>query len=502
MHEVYALDEDRVHGFSPVIDIGERWLELPHAGSRSRGFILVPGESLASSRLRIAVDARVRLRVMAGVERVSDDGLDVRLGLRTDAGVMAPVATVRLSNRIAVGEPVDLDIDLTPWASEAAEVVVACDPGPDGDPRNDWLAVIGFAVAPAHLMPAAFASCQHRWRLDNESTRFDAVYARPLYAGREAPSHGELAMRVRSTTELRGEASVSPPDVARGAAARRLDGLAPVHGETALDYAQRALGWLIGAPPIDFSARLAAAARHRRPRMLSLCCGEAGIEEGLLRRAGVDVELALLDINEGLLRRAGGRMPVGTEVELWLGGADELDAVPGMFDVIAFVSGLHHVIELEKVLSLVSSKLGDEGELWLVGEQAGRDGGRLRSDAYARAAPLFERLPAHLRFNAERGAVDQSLPNPDFSSSCFEGIRAGDIQEVVRRWFLPVEEDLRNAFLWRFVDNAYVVNYDLSDPSDLGHLRALVLEEADFWQHGGLGSELNGVYRPKRLLLG
>ena len=45
---VYSLQEEALGGFEPIIDIGDRWMELPHADSRSRGFILVPGEEVTT----------------------------------------------------------------------------------------------------------------------------------------------------------------------------------------------------------------------------------------------------------------------------------------------------------------------------------------------------------------------------------------------------------------------------------------------------------------------
>lgn len=44
---------------------------------------------------------------------------------------------------------------------------------------------------------------------------------------------------------------------------------------------------------------------------------------------------------------------------------------------------------------------------------------------------------------------------------------------------------------------AGVANYDLTSADDVQVLRSLVAEEFAFYANGGLGTELNAVYRPK-----
>lgn len=259
------------------------------------------------------------------------------------------------------------------------------------------------------------------------------------------------------------------------------------------------LSRLIGPPPIDFALRLELSLR-KRPRMLSICSGEAGVEAGLINAANTHLDLVLLDINPRLLARAAAKMPTSAKVTLWEGAAEELRSPDELFDIVCFVSGLHHVIGLEEVLGRAANCLDPGGEFWLIGEQVGRDGGRLQADAFAMADGLFRNLPSHLRHNANSGVVDVSLPNPNLASSCFEGIRSADIPQAIRRHFVPIVEDLRNGFLWRFVDLAYASNFDMANPDDLKTIKEIVACEAIFWRNGELGSELNGVYRPKKLL--
>ncbi len=46
-----------------------------------------------------------------------------------------------------------------------------------------------------------------------------------------------------------------------------------------------------------------------------------------------------------------------------------------------FVSGLHHVVEIEQVLQTVIELLDPNGEFWIIGEAIGRNGNQLWPEA-------------------------------------------------------------------------------------------------------------------------
>lgn len=489
--ESYVLDFGAEGELQPLLDIGARWKPLAHAPSLTRGFILTPGELLRTPPVAIGRNHALRLRCMPGLPAISSDGLQLELLLERDGLAAQPLAALWFDGRTC-DRDLALELSLSPYAGRAARLAIRCLAGPADDPDGDWLALLDLAVAPHDRLSRLIGTAHYPWRVENERGRFAGTYAHPLYADRPAMPARAVAAEVRplpspGPTPARRSADLGP----------RLDQSAPLPGESAFAYAQRLLAGLIPSQPPDFAGRLRAIAAQRQPRVLSLCSGEAGIEAQLLRDAGCPVDLTLLDLDRSLLERAANRLGGLARLRLWAGDIRGLHADLGPFDVVCFVSSLHHVAHLEEVLDQTRRCLVDSGELWLVGEQIGRNGNRLWPDAQARAAPLFRALPVRLRMNHSTGRLDEELPDIDCASGCLEGIRSQDIPEALARYFSPVQEDRRNCFLWRFMEVAYAANYDLSRQDDLATVRRLVAEEFAFWCGGGLGTELNGVYRPK-----
>lgn len=490
---LFALDEGRERGFRPLVDIGPRWKELPHAASRSRGFVLIPGEEVGTGEFLVDASHRVYLSAMRASERISGDGLGLELVLRVD-GNDRFLGELHLGNEQHAPVAVELELGLRAHAGVSGELLVRCTPGADSDPAGDWAALLALVVATDEWLPLGKARSQAAWRLRNEGGRFDGVYRHGIYGeGTGEAAGADLAIEILGGQRPAPQASSDLAAASRAVVER----MVPEAGETAFGFANRLLAAL--APPrIDFAERLRKLpCPPDGPRILSLCAGEARVEAELLRRAAIPATLTLLDLDPLLLRRAAARFPPGTRVRAIQGPVEAFAAAPGSFDAVMFVSGLHHVPELESVVAMAASVLAPDGEFWLVGEQVGPNGNRLWPEAQRIAERLFRALPERLRVNRSEGHVDPTLPDKDFSSSCHEGIRSQDIPGVIARYFTPLVEDRRNCFLWRFVEIAYEANYDLCDPGDVALLRDLVAEEFAFYAGGGLGCELNGAYRGK-----
>ena len=490
---VYSLQEEALGGFEPIIDIGDRWMELPHADSRSRGFILVPGEEVTTPGFLVDPSHRLYLQAMRGGAGVSGDGLELRLWFRVE-GQDQYVGELHIGNEQDASATLALVMDLRAFAGRQGRLVVQCRPGSDNDPRGDWAALLNFAVAPADVLDLAVARSQATWRGRNEGMHFVDTYDHALYQGAGNAAPGERTLVVEA---IRGE----PRRHAEWTADHFMDALRanpPDRGEMAFLFANRLLHALLPVN-VHFGQRLEAIARRldRPVRVLSLCAGEARVESGMLSDTGVPAEVTLVDLAPSLLLSAGARFPPNARVRLVQGAVEDFDAGEDRYDIVLFVSGLHHVVELEAVTARIARALVQGGEFWLIGEQVGPNGNRLWPDAARVAGALFANLPERLRRNRNTGQVDARLPDLDFGSSCFEGIRSQDIPLALARHFAPVVEDRRNCFLWRLIDLAYEANYAMDNDEDVEILTRLVAEEYAYYANGGIGCEINGVYRSK-----
>jgi SAM-dependent methyltransferase len=271
-------------------------------------------------------------------------------------------------------------------------------------------------------------------------------------------------------------------------------------GENVYQYAHRVLASLIPTRPPNFPKRIRSVhERENRPvRILSLCSGAAGIERRIIAEAGCPVEITLFDLNEKLMRQATAALSSVAQTSAVLGDINVISAEQFgnlTFDIVMFVSGLHHVVEIEHVLQTIAELLVPNGEFWIIGEAIGRNGNQLWPEALDAANRIFSLLPERFRHNALTGRVDSTVPETDFSASSFEGIRSEEIESLLLRYLDPVELWRRNCFLWRLLNPAYFHNYDLRSEEDRYIVLSLVAAEYNLWKRGGRPAESHSVYR-------
>ncbi|HEY9142936.1 MAG TPA: class I SAM-dependent methyltransferase [Arenimonas sp.] len=498
----FVLDEGGEAVLETVMELSPRWQELAHAGERTRAVLLVPGERLISPWLQAEAESQASLLLGRGLPEISADGLTAELWLRTDADEPRRLLSWTLDNHApGIGEAA-LEVSLPLREGQAFQLELRCGPGPEGMPDADWLAVMEWVVGRFDRMPLLRARSHAAWRLVNELAHFNGAYDAAFFADRRTAADVACADGAPLRTLPENAAGLPLPDLSGWD--ERLRDVHPLPGENAFSYAHRLLRQLLPEPAPNFVARLRTL-QARSPgqplRMLSLCAGNAAVERSLLERAGVPVQLCLVDVNASLLERAASGMPAGVGVDRVLGSVDRIGPTLGEFDVVNITSGLHHIVELERVLAGIAATLAPGGEFWLIGEQVGRNGNRLWPEAGDAANAIFAAWPEEKRRNAGTGRVDARLPALDYSRACFEGIRSQDIEILLGRYFLPVDVHVRDCFLWRLVDPAYAGNFDLADPADLALIRAAARAEARHWLEGGRGTSVNGVWRSKRDLL-
>lgn len=164
------------------------------------------------------------------------------------------------------------------------------------------------------------------------------------------------------------------------------------------------------------------------------------------------------------------------------------------YDVAICVSGLHHVVELEKVIGAINKSLATNGEFWSIGETLGRNGGRLYPQALDAGNVFFGALDEKYRHNRTTGKIDPVLLDLDHSIGCFEGIRCEAIERTLNRYLQPKHVAKHNCLIWKLFSPTYSDNYDMSKERDRALVDEAVEMDAILHEQHSLGVELNAVY--------
>lgn len=479
-----------------------RWIPAVQRGTHYLALAVIAGEAALSPTMAFGHDMVWRCHLMQGLDTLSDDGLVAELFFRS-AQTGSEFVLFEIPMAPGRHNEVAATFDLRQLIGLRGRLGIRCKPGPLGDARSDWLAVSRWIVGREDRLGLLNARSHRSWRIRNEIAAFSAVYDHPIYTRRISPANDDDAAALppangvaapRSPAVRPAEPELTADDLIDLPAAQRLP------GEDVFNYTNRVLVALIGdGAEIDFATRLKemSAAVNRPLRFLSLCCGAAGIEREVLTAAAVPIEVTLCDINEQLLDQATSALSRFRPLHRIVGDANTLSKADfdGQFDVVACVSGLHHLVELEHVIRTVADVLTDDGEFWLVCEQIGRDGNRLWPEAGEAANRVFSRLPEELRRNAYTGMIDPEIPDIDYGANCFEGIRSSEIERVVQSFFEPVRVVRRNCFIWRVFAGAYFHNYDLSNEWHRRVALEFVAADYNLWRQGGRPTETFAVYR-------
>jgi len=448
---------------------GVFWQLHAHTRPARLGLVVMAG-SQAIFPTATAEPGEVCLIVFgAALPEISPDGLDVVAQLGGSEIYRQHLA------RFDANEPWhEVRLDLK---GAAGTLSVECGTGTDGNPCGDWLAIYELVIAKPEELGLWRARAFREWRERNEKEHFSAA----------AVTHTPAPEKKRGWLDrFRPQSlSLSPPGAQRHAG----------------DLLQKELG----RPIPGFVGRLQDRIKHlekgSKLRVLSLCSGTADKETKLLRgvRDAEQVSLTLIELNDSLVRMARSQLEPLCEVHAVAMDANALDLGGERYDIVLCAAGLHHLVELERVLDQVSRGLVAEGEFWSIGEYVGRSGARLWPEAYAIANPFFRRLPEQYRVNRSwpNGRVDTDLPNLDCSVGTFEGIRSEEIEPLLSKMLLPHYVTKQACFLWRFFDGAYLANYDLVRREDLDVIRRAVALDAEHQRQGGRPSNLSGVYRKR-----
>jgi SAM-dependent methyltransferase len=508
---VLSQDDKNVVVENDTGQIGEwRWMPVTQSGAQYLALNILSGEAFVSPRLHIAHDLFLRFHIAQSLSTLSDDGLVAEIFFRSKKGARERVL-LEIPMKPGENNEVSATLDLRQLDGCSGRLGIRCKPGPLGDPRGDWLAILRFIVGHEHRLGLLNGRANRAWRIKNEIAHFDthydhAIYAKRLVDEKNTSGHSDSTPPGLDSDFSDIEApSITEPDLAAADVYEQSE--AQVRPEDdVFHYSVRLLSSLIGDEhSIDFAERLRLLAPAQRPlRFLTLCSGAAGIERGLFEKAGIPAEITLYDINETLMDRALTSLSPFGRVRKMLGDVNEISVsqFPRKFDVVACVSGLHHVVELERVMETISQLLTEDGEFWMIGEQIGRNGNRLWPEAAQVANRLFADLPESLRKNSYTGKIDPVIPDVDFSASCFEGIRSSEIELTIQSYFEPVQLLRHNCFMWRLFEHTYFANYDIKDEAHRRIVIDFVVAEYNLWKKGGRPTTSNGVFRRRRVARG
>lgn len=496
----FYLDEDSIFDIlgTPNNLKFPRWMQIAHCIDKRTALIIVAGEKInLPDTLVINRDTHFYIRYSAAIPNISPDGLLCEI-LFVEPNQTDPpslIATLPLTGGHQSVDWREAYFDISFLAGLRGHLVIQCHPGQEGDPTGDWLAIADLCIAREDLLPLIKARSFHELRSRNEIEHFSSVYRHSMYSIVQDQRAEIAAGQSRPVRKLaRGN------DQAAMLNTYPIVDVEPLSDESPYGYASRLLAERIPQLPPNFVERLKLRADMGNViKVLSLCSGAARIEASYAAQVGLNVEWSLLDINVDLLDLASKQFAPSVKLDLIEANVNDLIYSGEKWDIILCVSALHHIVELEKLIKFCHDSLNEDGEFWSIGEYVGRNGNRLWPDARAEANKFLHQLPEQYRVNGHTHQVDFEIPDNDYSVGCFEGIRSGDIEPVLDRWFYPVDVYRRNCFLWRLINLAYSDNYDLQNVDDRKLIAAMVNAEVNHFRAGGRGTELFGVYKPRLL---
>lgn len=176
----------------------------------------------------------------------------------------------------------------------------------------------------------------------------------------------------------------------------------------------------------------------RVSRAIGIGCGVASFELGLLSLGAVE-HFDLYDVSQGALDAAltmAQSLGVADRVRVFRQDINQVALPPNTYDLVTFISSLHHVAELQGVLHKVNETL-TPGGLVFASEYVGPDRFAYPEEDAAYAKQLYRILDPTLR----SPWPELPQPNPDDVAAAdpTESIHSSEIIETVRHVFERVE---------------------------------------------------------------
>ena len=205
-----------------------------------------------------------------------------------------------------------------------------------------------------------------------------------------------------------------------------------------------------------------------------------------LRAQGVsDFTIECIDHNPAMLERARGlASDAGVEANIITTQTDFNAWRPdGSYDAIMANQSLHHVLELEKLFSIIKKHLGPAGR-FITSDMIGRNGHMRWPEALEIVHEYWRELPEAYRWNVQLKRHEALYENWDCSNESFEGIRAQDILPLLIEYF---DFELFIPFsniIDPFVDRSFGHNFDADKQWDKDFIDRVQARDAQEIQAG------------------
>lgn len=477
------------------------WVSIERYGNFHLALALGVGQTVTGPLMQFSGDMSISCELGSKTNAKNVEGFSFQAFFEPD-GDRSPRVILLEAPLSRDKKESNFTLDLSVFRGRRGRLGFQClSPGGAADLESK-LAIVKWVVGPNDRISLLTARSHRARRIKTTIESFNVTYDHEMYADRKKEDEPEGASKFALLERISPRRTRRSEDPITAESLLNLPSAKVVEGDGVFQYAQRVLQSLIATRPPNFPKRIQSInQRENRPvRLLSLCSGAAGIERRMITGAGCPVEITLFDINEKLMRKAAAVLSPIAKTSGVLGDVNVLSVEQFgdlTFDIIMFVSGLHHVVEIEHVLQTVIELLVPKGEFWIIGEAIGRNGNQLWPEALEAANLVFSPLPECYRRNAFTSNIDSTVPETDFSSSSFEGIRSEEIESLLLRYFDPVEMWRGNCFLWRLVNPAYFSNYNLKNEEDRYVVLSLVAAEYNLWRSGGRPAQSFSVYRKR-----
>jgi ubiquinone/menaquinone biosynthesis C-methylase UbiE len=200
-------------------------------------------------------------------------------------------------------------------------------------------------------------------------------------------------------------------------------------------------------------------------KILSLGSGPGGAEINMAHKfVDSNYDMECIDLNENLLSMGQTKADKeGLKLKFIQQDINSISLSADNYDVIFAHAALHHMVNLEHILSEINKSMKNNGE-FIVYDIIARNGMRMWDETREIANKVFSLLPSKYRYyslarNQQKYLAE--LPDRDLSTTGFECIRSQDLYPILKKSFKVKLEVEGFCFARRFFDHGFGDNYDI-----------------------------------------